>query len=152
MKLNALTRLFCLMLITLLAFACNRKSQENEDDNIRHFEAFDPRVKAAEDSAQANLDLYIDYYKRYSSDTLYAFFIKTSFTEADQVEHMWSIPFSLYDEGFSCILSNDPYVVQNYQAGDTVHIAFKDVEDFIIESYDSGTIGNYLQTIVESEN
>lgn len=152
MNLKITSRLVWLMLAASLAFACNRKSQENEDDNIRHFEAFDPRVKAAEDSAQANLDMYIDYYKRYSNDTLYAFFIKTSFTEADEVEHMWSIPFTLYDEGFSCILSNDPYVVQSYQAGDTVHIDFEDIEDFIIERYDSGTIGNYLQTIMEAEN
>jgi uncharacterized protein YegJ (DUF2314 family) len=71
--------------------------------------------------------------------------LKKVFTDKDEFEHMWSTPFSLYENGFNCILDNEPNTIKNYRLGDTVKIRFVDIEDFIIVTADSTIIGHYLQ-------
>ncbi len=109
-------------------------------------EVDDPRVERARQAAQDSLTYFVDYFERYNEQKNYSFSLKAVFSDKDDFEHMWSPPFSLYDNGFNCVLDNVPNTLKNYKLGDTVKIRFGDIEDFIIVKADSTVIGHYLQT------
>lgn len=152
MKKQAVRDLLWYVILFLLLSGCSGKNQGSEANNIRSLEEFDPNVKAAYAIAQDSLFMFIGYYKNFYEDPTYAFYVKTSFTENDETEHMWSLPFDISDTGFTCILNNDPIHVKNIQAGDTVVILFDKVEDFIVTKSDSIIAGHYLQKELEKGN
>ncbi|WP_276371946.1 DUF2314 domain-containing protein [Chryseolinea sp. H1M3-3] len=135
------------ILLTLLLFSCSTKNNQDQWDkeNIRPLEVDDPRVERARKAAQDSLKYFVDYFGRYHGQENYSFHLKKVFTDKDDYEHMWSTPFSLYDNGFNCVLDNVPNTIKNYKLGDTVKVRFADIEDFIIVISDSTIIGHYLQ-------
>jgi uncharacterized protein YegJ (DUF2314 family) len=127
--------------------SCSALSDKQDDwakENIRHIQVGDKDVLDAFQAAQDSLVYFIDYFEKYDSSSGYHFYLKTSFSDKDEVEHMWSIPFEKNDYKFFCVLDNVPNVVSNYEIGDAVEIEFKSVEDCIITVGDTLLIGAYL--------
>jgi uncharacterized protein YegJ (DUF2314 family) len=96
-------------------------------------------------TTQDSLEFYIDYFKRFYGKKNYHFFLKTSFEDRGEFEHMWSRPFEINETGFKCILDNEPSGLTKYKLGDTIQLEFREIEDCIIVTADKTVIGNYLQ-------
>lgn len=132
----------------LITQSCSTKTNNPDDwnkNNLRDLEVSDPKVKRAYKAAQDSLAFYIDYFKNYYRKENYSFYLKKSFEDEGEFEHMWSRPFEINEFGFKCILDNEPIGLKNYNRRDTVQIDFKDIEDFIIVTADSTIIGHYFQ-------
>lgn len=137
-----------LLILLFITQSCSTRTNNQDDwdkNNIRDLEADDPAVKRAMKAAQDSLTFYIDYFRRFYGEKNYYFYLKKSFEDNGEFEHMWSKPIEINEEGFKCILDNEPNGLQNYRLGDTLQINFGDIEDFIIVTADTIEIGNYLQ-------
>ncbi|HRG07599.1 MAG TPA: DUF2314 domain-containing protein [Cyclobacteriaceae bacterium] len=139
------------ILLTITAMAsissCGTKNKQDDWDkkNIRSLEIDDPRVERAMKAAQDSLEYYVDYFKKYYGQENYSFYLKKSFHDNEDTEHMWTAPFLLTDNGFRCTLDNVPNTLTNLNLGDTVDVRFADIEDFVIVTADTVIIGDYLQ-------
>lgn len=142
-------KILLLSVITSLSVnSCSTKKNNQDDwdkENIRSLDIDDPKVKRAMKAAQDSLGFYADYFKKYNGQKDYRFYLKRTFKDQEEIEHMWSRPISLTDNGFESIIDNQPSTLTNYKLGDTVLIRFADIEDFIIVTADSAVIGHYLQ-------
>ena len=133
-------------LLTIIGCSTKSNNQDNWDkENLRDLEANDPRVLRAMKATQDSMSYYIDYFKRFYGQLNYKFFLKSSIRDIEEIEHMWLRPFSLDNNGFNCILDNEPSTLTNYQLGDTIQIRLVDIEDCIIITADTTIIGNYLE-------
>jgi uncharacterized protein YegJ (DUF2314 family) len=128
--------------------SCSTKSNlddSSEKQNIKEFDVDDPRVSRAKKVAQDSMSYYIDYFRRFYGQENYKFFLKSAISDSNDIEHMWLKPFSLDDNGFNCILDNEPMTITNHKLGDTIQIRLSDIEDVIIVTADTTIIGHYFE-------
>jgi len=108
-------------------------------------ESDDARIARAKDSAQAQIDYFIEALAAHPNDTNYVFIVKSGFTQSDTVEHMWSEVQGFSDNNFQCILIDQPYWIKNLNPGQFLNIPKADVGDWVLYDYVvDAQIGNFL--------
>ena len=119
----------------------NMVSLSTEDENLRRFK----------DTAQKHIDYLIAFMNENEKrDTVFEYFVKSNFQDGTQNEHMWSFVTDFKDGYFIGTLSNDPGILKSIKEGDSVRILKKDVEDWILNDYLTGTkVGGFSQEYLE---
>ena len=145
-----LTRLlFCATIPLLPISSCKQKSaqlikQDNWDkQNIRDVEISDTTYLNAINVAQENIDLFVNLVKDKKNNNL-QFYIKSKFTQGEQVEHMWLVTEGFDKNLFSATLNNVPKSLTTVKYKDKIKVAKQDVEDWIIYEGDSVLLGNFI--------
>ena len=154
MKLPVRIAVVLALMITILCCSTkNDSSAENPtEENTSAFLPDDPRVLKATKAAQDSLVYFVNFWDIHGGEDGFHFFLKRSFKDGPDQEHMWSRLVRSYNEGFLGVLDNEPEIIQNYSVGDTVRIKFKDVEDYMIIMPDSSIVGNYLQVFTMQDS
>jgi uncharacterized protein YegJ (DUF2314 family) len=135
----------------LLTFSCAQKPVDSEENyDVVGLEAEDQNVALARQTAQDSLQYFTAVFEREYGKGTHNFFIKSPFKDREETEHMWTVVIAIKNQQFVGVLDNVPVSVKNYTIGDTVAIAFDDVEDFIVYG-DSTMIGNYLGKLLDAE-
>ncbi len=128
------------------------KKEAVDDPNIFQLSQGDQLVLKAMRSAQDSLVFLVNFWDIYGGEDDYRFFLKRTFHDGADEEHMWSRLVKVYDGGFLAVLDNEPGVINNLRMGDTVRVKFKDVEDFMIVMPDSTVVGNYLRALMMEDS
>ena len=69
----------------------------------------------------------IKKYKDYSPDFFISKFVKKTFREGGNTEHMWVEVKSVKDNALIGLLNNDPYFIANIKCGDEVVIRLEEI-------------------------
>lgn len=144
---NLLTYLFFIFLIT---FSCNSipNSKSKQDDwdkkNVRNLNINDTDYQFAVKTAQENIDLFIKLAKDKKNNG-FEFYIKSKFSENDQVEHMWCVVKNVIKDSFEAIIDNEPKNLTSVKYKQLVSVQKKSVEDWIIYDKDSVILGNFIK-------
>jgi uncharacterized protein YegJ (DUF2314 family) len=111
-------------------------------------EADDREMTAAMDRARATLPQFEERLANPTPTQTMAI-IKARFTEGDLVEHMWLNQIAVTPEGYSGVLGNDPYELEDVKAGATLIVPREQVSDWIV--VDGGKlVGGYTMRVLRS--
>ena len=143
-------KLFILALVISCFFiSCNGQSKKSEVPVV-YAEANDPELEKAKQEALSTLNQFISSFEKYSKTTKYQYFLKTDFVDNGSHEHMW-ISINKIDKGtFYGVLDNDPEIVKNIKAEDTVQITKEQIEDWLILNNKTNEMeGGYSEKVFE---
>lgn len=140
MRVHAKTRaaktLLCALAIAfLLSLAACHKSQSRPiiggDPNVVGFKDDDPEMNAAIAKAVQNLPEFVACVEK-PSPTQSTVSLKVRFEDPNGVEHMWLTNVTHNNGNFSGVLDDDPVVVKNVRAGESVTVSKDRVSDWLV--------------------
>lgn len=139
---------FLLLLVIVSLYSCSGGSPRpvdiwEKEKNTRGLDVNDNIYLQAIQRAQSTLPTFVRLLNARQING-WQYFVKTRFTDGDNLEHMWVEADTVKDDVIFGFLENDPIKVRNIQYRAKVQIKFKDVEDYTIYQGDSVILGNFI--------
>jgi len=115
------------LLISLAASLAS--AQQRDDDEVVLVGNRDPEMIVAIRTARAELDQFLALASAPPAETS-GYKLKVIVRDGESTEHFWVTPFSREPNGFTGTLANDPRVVRNVKAGQTLRFARDQISDW----------------------
>jgi uncharacterized protein YegJ (DUF2314 family) len=117
-------------LVTVAAIWSNTVvAQQRDESEVLLVGTTDPQMVAAIREARATLDGFLALAASPPAGTE-NFKLKVMVKDGSNTEHFWVTPFRPTAEGFEGILANDPRIVRNVKAGQTIRFAKAEISDW----------------------
>ena len=117
-------------------------------NNFVFLRADDPEfleaVQVAQESFPTFEKSFLEYGKTEVLQEEFNYYVKASFTEGEQVEHMWIAVTNINNQIITGLVNNEPQIVTNVLLGDVVTISTDDVEDWGYIDPEGNTHGFFL--------
>lgn len=118
------------LLVAAAAVWCNAVvAQQRDESEVAFVGTADPQMIAAIREARASLDGFLALAASPPAGTE-KFKLKVMVKDGPDTEHFWVVPFRATAEGFEGTLANEPRVVRNVKAGQTIRFTRAEISDW----------------------